>query len=439
VHIQDDSDIYGAGNPVPFVVAEEERIGTPYDYPVAKNTLQIAITDANGSYTLDAHPGLDARVTAEVPGYPSRTVIVTTPEDGSAAKQDFSLGKGYNVSGVVKDVKGPIYNAVVQIGGANSSSVIVTGADGRYRLVVPAGSQEVYADAFGHAGKVQTITVSGDMTQDVTLDTKDEPGSLSADFESVDGWEIGLFDTTWKPVGTRPAVSDGTQNATPGGKSSALIEDQKAVDSGGNELGNTYEMLQRTASKRLAADLSKSYNLYFKAKSDNWVSPEHQDTCHYEILWLDKNGAVLDRIYSHPHWINPQSFWQQYSRGHPASVDGSVALVRLTPPAGTAFLDFKIGWIRNPTGVTDTQPDGTNPAGSKLFVDDLVIDAFAGGAPVGPTISVARTADGLSISFTGTLESANDITGLWTAVQGATSPWSVKADQPRRFFRSRAQ
>jgi hypothetical protein len=55
-----------------------------------------------------------------------------------------------------------------------------------------------------------------------------------------------------------------------------------------------------------------------------------------------------------------------------------------------------------------------------------------------PTISATRTVDGLSITFTGTLVSANDVNGPWTVVSGAASPLSVKADQSKRFFRSRS-
>jgi hypothetical protein len=60
--------------------------------------------------------------------------------------------------------------------------------------------------------------------------------------------------------------------------------------------------------------------------------------------------------------------------------------------------------------------------------------------PVGkPTLSATRTANGLSITFTGTLESASDVKGPWNVVQGAASPLSVKTDQPTRFYRSRSQ
>ena len=38
VNIQSDPDIYTLGNPVPFMVAEEESVGTHYEYPLPKNT-----------------------------------------------------------------------------------------------------------------------------------------------------------------------------------------------------------------------------------------------------------------------------------------------------------------------------------------------------------------------------------------------------------------
>src|SRR5437762_1666333 len=147
------------------------------------------------------------------------------------------------------------------IGGANSTTATVTGAEGKYSFVVGAGAQELYADAYGHAGKVETINVAADATKDITLDAQNEPGSLYADFENLDGWEIGQFDTEWKPVGTLAAALDQTQNTTPGGKSSALVVDVLAVDSTGNELDKTYQMLQRTSSKRIAVQPGMSYNV----------------------------------------------------------------------------------------------------------------------------------------------------------------------------------
>ena len=53
-----------------------------------------------------------------------------------------------------------------------------------------------------------------------------------------------------------------------------------------------------------------------------------------------------------------------------------------------------------------------------------------------PSVSVERTADGLSITFEGTLESADVITGPWTAVQGA-SPLLVTPTGDAKFYRAR--
>ena len=54
-------------------------------------------------------------------------------------------------------------------------------------------------------------------------------------------------------------------------------------------------------------------------------------------------------------------------------------------------------------------------------------------------ISATRKAEGLSITFTGTLESADEVKGPWTVVQGAASPLSVKPDQSKRFYRARSR
>ncbi len=51
-----------------------------------------------------------------------------------------------------------------------------------------------------------------------------------------------------------------------------------------------------------------------------------------------------------------------------------------------------------------------------------------------PSISVARTANGLTITFTGTLQSATSILGPWTPVTG-TSPLVVPTTGSAQFFR----
>lgn len=77
-----------------------------------------------------------------------------------------------------------------------------------------------------------------------------------------------------------------------------------------------------------------------------------------------------------------------------------------------------------------------NADGSKLFLN--AVNYMAGtvpGAPT-PTLSFARTQTGLSITFTGTLQSANAVTGPW-ADEAATSPRPVTASEAQKFYRAR--
>ena len=54
-----------------------------------------------------------------------------------------------------------------------------------------------------------------------------------------------------------------------------------------------------------------------------------------------------------------------------------------------------------------------------------------------PTVSAAQGDGVIQILFTGTLESAADVTGPFSSVAGATSPFTVNPDAPARFFRAR--
>ena len=54
-----------------------------------------------------------------------------------------------------------------------------------------------------------------------------------------------------------------------------------------------------------------------------------------------------------------------------------------------------------------------------------------------PTLSAERTASGLKITYTGVLLSAPTVTGPWTAVAGATSPYSVTVAPGAQFYQSK--
>jgi hypothetical protein len=330
-------------------------------------------------------------------------------------------------------------NALVQVGPAGSKTVAITGTNGSYTVSVGAGTYELYADAAGYSANTQSITLTTDTTKNITLTAAAEPEGLSANFDAnANGWEIATYDTNWVATGTAvPAVRDTTQNWTPGGSGSALIEDKIVVGSDGTtQMPAAYRVMQRAASQRIAVQAGKAYNVYFRVKAENWVTVEHRDAVHYQLVWRNAAGDTVGTVYSHPHWIYPQSYWYIADRGHPAGTDDSVALARMVPPAGAASLDLRIGWLRSQSEInTDTATDG-NPPGSLLYVDDVVVDAV-GSAVTTPTIALSRTNGQIAITYTGTLESTTDITKGWATVQGATSPYTVTASGANSFYRSR--
>jgi hypothetical protein len=54
-----------------------------------------------------------------------------------------------------------------------------------------------------------------------------------------------------------------------------------------------------------------------------------------------------------------------------------------------------------------------------------------------PVLSAARSAGALSITFTGTLQSAPAVTGPWTDVAGAASPYSATSTSGQVFYRAK--
>jgi hypothetical protein len=80
-------------------------------------------------------------------------------------------------------------------------------------------------------------------------------------------------------------------------------------------------------------------------------------------------------------------------------------------------------------------------AGVRALINDTTPTAipayFEWTAPSpAPALSVARSAGGLTITFTGTLQSADTVTGTWTDLPGA-SPMAVTSSGPMQFYRAR--
>lgn len=83
-------------------------------------------------------------------------------------------------------------------------------------------------------------------------------------------------------------------------------------------------------------------------------------------------------------------------------------------------------------GIYDLSPDG-----AQLFLN--AVNYMAGTEPstAPPTLAITRTATGVSITFTGTLESAAAVNGPWSPVANATSPLAVTTAGDQQFYRAR--
>lgn len=79
-----------------------------------------------------------------------------------------------------------------------------------------------------------------------------------------------------------------------------------------------------------------------------------------------------------------------------------------------------------------------NADGTRTLVNDTAgIPAYYAWTtpPAAPTLSAVRTATGLTITFTGKLQSASTLAGPWTEVAGV-SPLPVAASDPSKFYRA---
>ena len=81
--------------------------------------------------------------------------------------------------------------------------------------------------------------------------------------------------------------------------------------------------------------------------------------------------------------------------------------------------------------------DGTAPGaitGNPGLLAHWNFDDASTGGPT-PTIGIARDAANVTITYTGSLESADNITGPWAPVAG-TSPATVPATGAGKFYRA---
>jgi hypothetical protein len=100
---------------------------------------------------------------------------------------------------------------------------------------------------------------------------------------------------------------------------------------------------------------------------------------------------------------------------------------------GAATLDVR--WlVRNNSAINPDTGAVIQPAHS---YQGRPRDRWGGFLPRRLTIAVSRQGSQITITYTGTLESSADVASGYAAVPGASSPYTVTADQLSRFYRAR--
>jgi hypothetical protein len=102
------------------------------------------------------------------------------------------------------------------------------------------------------------------------------------------------------------------------------------------------------------------------------------------------------------------------------------------------FLGVETGNIWPPTGFDVWDDSNFNPQYDRLFVAQFRnfgdVPAVAGN----PTIAISKSGSTITINYTGTLQQSPTLgpTAVWSAVAGATSPYTVPTTGPAMFFRA---
>lgn len=136
--------------------------------------------------------------------------------------------------------------------------------------------------------------------------------------------------------------------------------------------------------------------------------------------------------------------WNNIPEWNAASI-GSAGPDQLTPDLSAIVQEIigQPGWRANNAMafIILPNPGGERTAeafeGSAATAPLLHIDYTGGGGGGDASISIARSAAGVTITFGGTLQSSDSVTGPFTDVAGATSPAAIPFSGTAKFFRAR--
>jgi hypothetical protein len=257
-------------------------------------------------------------------------------------------------------------------------------------------------------------------------------------------WSVGRDDDGW-PAGdgggaSASFVQEAGSNELPGDPASPEVAQQADDDyywagdystviagNGDYEPVGLVEVNEEAAERAFAGtdnDLRYHFNL------PGSIQPTDQLTVSYDALNLHTDGQ-LDPRYGVEVYVNnvqvqsevvirPDQLGQTYD----------------TEPFTVADVNAEVGLgydnIITLKGVNYNAEGGGNWMG----IDYVQLNQVVGGDA--PTISVVNNGDGtVTLTFEGTLQSADSVNGPWSDVEGATSPLTLPAEQAAQFGRAK--
>ncbi|MEU3979067.1 carboxypeptidase regulatory-like domain-containing protein [Streptomyces sp. NPDC026672] len=198
----------------------DARTGRPVARATVGSGLDLATTDANGTYTLDLPAGTVDGLTVRAFGYTTSRPVSLDIADGQALTRDFRLTAipRERVHGTVRDGSGhgwPLH-ARIAVAGSPEAPVWTDPATGRYELSLPKGADytlDVSAELPGYEPRAERISVHDrSVTADAAL-TADPDAATAVGYRQALGDRTETFDSsTAAPAGWSVVNASGTSN-----------------------------------------------------------------------------------------------------------------------------------------------------------------------------------------------------------------------------------
>ncbi len=434
---------------------------------VVKDDYLYRNPDAAGSEVLMRFANLN-------PGFYNVTVFEGRTSDGNGR-----FGKVW-----VDDIKGlkePAAQNTGNYSGVNSSGVQVPlGQPRTVTVEVKAGQFLWFAEMEDNSGGISGMIVRSVDSAPAPVDITTSKGLFKIDFGQLENERVPV-DAEGSPTGDAPAplkdwvviptwtFADPNANVTAGSASATgtanaegtavtwkLIDASKDLNK--NVTMTIMDNVALSASLSLEPPMGQTANNptkdAFEAIYDGVVVPAIVKD---DYLYRNPDAAgseVLMRFAG----LNPGTYNVTVFEGRTSDGNGRFGKVwvddikGLKEPAAQntgnySGVNLDIGGVATPVGQPRTVKV-TLKAGEFLWfaemednsggISGMIIRGTGSSTPVAPgPLTAARTAAGVDISYTGTLQSAAAVNGPYTDVTGATSPYPAKTTSAATFFRAK--